>query len=58
MDIKEADELRKGLEIEFLHIIGEFEKKTGLVIDRIDLDHSQNIGEKPQTRVVRIKVTF
>ncbi len=58
MDIKEANELRKGLEIEFLHKINEFEKKTGLVIERIDLEHDQMIGEKPKIRNIQVKVAL
>jgi hypothetical protein len=58
MEIKEVEELRIGLEIEFQDIINEFEKKTGLVIDRIDLEHTQNVGEKPKTRIIQIKVAL
>jgi len=58
MEIKEAEKLRGALEVEILNVIHQFEEKTGLVIESIDLDHTKNIGEKPKTRIVSIKVAL
>jgi hypothetical protein len=59
MKIKEADDLRKRIEQIILKTINDFEKKTGLVVESIDLEHRRKIGdEKPKTRTVSLKVAL
>lgn len=58
MDIKEFKEYRKKIETEILHLINEFESKTDMVIERIDLEHVQNLDGKSKVCIVKIKVTL
>jgi hypothetical protein len=59
MKISEADDLRKGVERVILKAIKDFEKRTGLVVESIDLEHSRKIGdEKPRTKIVSLRVAL
>ncbi len=59
MKIEEVINLRKEIERAILKSINDFEEKTGLVVEGIDLEQGRKIGEeKPGTRVVSLKVAL
>ena len=59
MEIKLAEKFRGEIENRILQLIGDFEQQTGLVVECIDLEHTQAIGDpKPKIRAVSLKVAL
>lgn len=57
MDVKEIKQLKATMEIEIKEMIYEFQTKTGLAVNNIDLIHTTVCGELPPYPVcVKINV--
>jgi hypothetical protein len=54
MDIIEAKKIKTDMESTILNLLNAFENQSGLVIEGIDFERSQNVGERPKVRRVQI----